>query len=92
MIVCRESLPPHVQACVECYKSGWKVVRYNHRSLSSSTSSRSNLSKTIQPSPKQEYEVDFQMAPSEASSELGKFIDQLIVYQCSFIQFLQFKI
>lgn len=66
-----ETLPPHVQACVECYRSNWNVVRYNHRSLSSSVSSRSNLSKTLEPSPKQEFEVDFQATPSEANSEIG---------------------
>ncbi|CAH0558208.1 unnamed protein product [Brassicogethes aeneus] len=65
-----ETLPPHVQSCVECYKSNWKVVRYNHRTLSSSVSNRSNLSKTLEPSPKQEFEVDFQAAPSEATSEI----------------------
>ncbi|KAJ8985495.1 hypothetical protein NQ317_015034 [Molorchus minor] len=65
-----ENLPPHIRSCVECYKSNWKVVRYNHRSLSSSISSSSNLSKTIQPTPKQEFEVDFQATPSEANSEI----------------------
>ncbi|CAG9768957.1 unnamed protein product [Ceutorhynchus assimilis] len=64
-----ETLAPHVQACVECYKSVWKVIRYTHRQLSSSTTSRLNLSKTLPPSPKQEFEVDFQ-APSETTSEL----------------------
>lgn len=67
-----ESLPPHVQACVECYKSFWRVVRYTHRSLSSSVSSRSNLAKAVPSSPKQEFEVDFQGVPSSASSELGQ--------------------
>lgn len=66
-----EILLPHVQSCVECYKSNWKVIRYNHRSLSSSVSSRSNLSKTLSVTPKQEFEVDFQGLPSESSSELG---------------------
>lgn len=68
----RDILLPHVRACAECYKSHWKVVRYNHRSLSSSITSRSNISKTLLPTPKQEFEVDFQVAPSEANSELGK--------------------
>lgn len=57
-----ETLPPHIQSCVECYTSDWKVVRYNHRVLSSSVSSRSFLNKKLQPSPKQEYEVDFQVS------------------------------
>lgn len=70
----REVLFPHVQACVKCYKSNWKVVKYNHRSLSSSVSSRLNLSKTISiMTPKQEFEVDFQGLPSESSSELGNY-------------------
>ncbi|KAH1008877.1 hypothetical protein HUJ05_009380 [Dendroctonus ponderosae] len=64
-----DSLSPHVQACVDCYKSVWKVVRYNHRQLSGSSSSRSNLAKSLQPSPKQEFEVDFQVT-SETNSEL----------------------
>ncbi|CAH1183209.1 unnamed protein product [Phaedon cochleariae] len=65
-----ETLPPHVQACVECYKSYWKIIRYNHRSLSSSISSKSNICKELHPSQKQEFEVDFQAPPSESSSEL----------------------
>ncbi|XP_076269946.1 dedicator of cytokinesis isoform X1 [Rhynchophorus ferrugineus] len=64
-----DSLPPHVQTCVGCYKSVWKVVHYTQRHLSSSTTSRANLSKTIQPSPKQEFEVDFQPS-SEANSDI----------------------
>ncbi|KAL1514145.1 hypothetical protein ABEB36_003452 [Hypothenemus hampei] len=55
-----ETLPPHIQSCVECYRSVWKVIRYTHRHLSSSNGSRLNLTKSIQPSPKQEFEVDFQ--------------------------------
>ncbi|KAJ8913567.1 hypothetical protein NQ315_017118 [Exocentrus adspersus] len=65
-----ELLLPHVRACVDCYKSHWKIVKYNHRSLSSSISSRSNLSKSLLPTPKQEFEVDFQAPPSESNSEL----------------------
>ncbi|KAG5883156.1 hypothetical protein JTB14_033407 [Gonioctena quinquepunctata] len=65
-----DSLPPHVQACVECYKAVWKVVRYNHRSLSSSVSSRSNLSKELPSTLKQEFEIDFQPLPSESGSDL----------------------
>ncbi|XP_066258807.1 dedicator of cytokinesis protein 7 [Euwallacea similis] len=64
-----ESLLPHIQSCVECYTSGWKVVRYTHRHLSSSSASRTNISKSLQPSPKQEFEVDFQVS-SEIDSEL----------------------
>lgn len=67
-----------MQSCVECYKSYWKVIRYNHRSLSSSVSSRSNLSKTLSVTLKQEFEVDFQGLPSESSSELGKLKELLI--------------
>ncbi|CAG9827394.1 unnamed protein product [Diabrotica balteata] len=65
-----DTLPPHIQTCIECYKSFWKIVRYNNRSYSSSISSRSNLCKELPPTPKQEFEVDFQAPPSEASSEL----------------------
>lgn len=50
----------------------WKVVQYTQRHLSSSTTSRANLSKTIQPSPKQEFEVDFQPS-SETNSDIGIF-------------------
>lgn len=58
-----------MQACVECYTSNWKVVRYNHRNLSSSVSVRLNPSKSLQPSPKQEFEVDFQPSNFEPNSE-----------------------
>ncbi|CAG9858416.1 unnamed protein product [Phyllotreta striolata] len=64
-----EVLPPHVQTCIECYKACWKVVRYNNRGYSSSVSSRSNLCKELPPTPKQEFEVDFQVAPSDCNSE-----------------------
>jgi hypothetical protein len=64
-----ETLPPHVQSCVKCYTSNWKVVRYNHRNLSSSVASRTNLSKSLQPSPKQEFEIDFQPNNFETTSE-----------------------
>nr|CAH7724340.1 unnamed protein product [Callosobruchus chinensis] len=63
-------LPPHVQSCVECYKSNWKVVRYNHRTFSSSVSSRFNLYKVIPSALKQEYEVDLQGVPIDTGSEL----------------------
>ncbi|XP_056642383.1 dedicator of cytokinesis protein 7 [Diorhabda sublineata] len=65
-----DTLPPHVQTCVECYKSCWKIIRYNSRSYSSSVSSRSNLCKELPLTPKQEFEVDFQAPPSESSSEI----------------------
>lgn len=64
---------------MECYKSVWKVVCYNHRQLSSSSSSRSNLGKSLQPSPKQEFEIDFQAA-SETNSELGTTPKNVLFY------------
>lgn len=65
---------------MECYKSFWKVTRYNHRYLSSSVSSRSNLSKTLSVTPKQEFEVDFQGLPSESSSELGMWRKFMLIF------------
>lgn len=88
LIISRETLLPHVQASVESYKSFWKIIRYNHRSLSSSVSSRSNLSKTLSVTLKQEFEVDFQGLPSESSSELGMF--SCIVYFKRHLVFFQF--
>ncbi|XP_044752960.1 dedicator of cytokinesis protein 7 [Coccinella septempunctata] len=65
-----ETLPPHVQSCIECYTSDWKVVRYNHRALSSSVASKNTSCKTVQPSPKQEFEVDFQVQSVDTHSEI----------------------
>ncbi|XP_060519679.1 dedicator of cytokinesis protein 7 isoform X2 [Cylas formicarius] len=63
------SLLPHVQSCVRCYKNGWKVVRYSFRHLSSSTITKLTVPKSFQPSPNQEFEVDFHVSP-ESNSEL----------------------
>lgn len=65
------SLLPHVQACVRCYTSNWKVIRYNYRYLSSSVSNKLLYSKVPQPSIRQEFEVDFQGVPSDSINELG---------------------
>ncbi|KAK5645751.1 hypothetical protein RI129_004215 [Pyrocoelia pectoralis] len=65
-----DSLPPHIQACVRCYTSDWHIVRYQHRHLSSSVSNRQTIPKPLYPSPHQEFEVDFQHAPSESTSDL----------------------
>lgn len=67
-----ELLSPHVQACVRCYTSNWKVVRYNYRYLSSSVGCKTIQAKLQTTSVKQEFEVDFQGAPSETNSELGE--------------------
>lgn len=47
------------------------MVKYQYRSLSSSVGSRQNIPRTLYPSPRQEFEVDFQVAPSESTSDLG---------------------
>lgn len=49
-------------------------MRYNHRALSSSVSTKNNACKKVQPSPKQEFEVDFQVQSIDNHSEVGKFI------------------
>lgn len=67
----RDSLPPHVQSCVRCYTSAWKVVKYQNRSLSSSIGIRGQFSKSLQHSPHQEFEIDFQGLTSETASEIG---------------------
>lgn len=69
-----EMLPPHVQTCVRCYTADWKMVRYQFRALSSSTATKICVPRTLQSSPKQEFEIDFQGTPSEASSEIGKLV------------------
>lgn len=65
-------LSPHVQACVRCYTSNWKVVRYNYRYLSSSVGCKTLQAKLQSTVVKQEFEVDFQGVTSETNSELGK--------------------
>lgn len=72
-----DTLPPHVQTCIRCYTADWKVVRYQHRALSSSVGSKTNAAATriilTQSSPKkQEFEIDFHGICSESNSELGK--------------------
>lgn len=67
----RNKLLPHVQACVECYTSDWTVVKYQSRHLSSSFGPKINIPKPLNPSPKQEFEVDLQATPSECNSEIG---------------------
>lgn len=76
----RESLTPHVQTCIRCYTSDWHVVKYQHRLLSSSAGNRQSIPKPLYPSPRQEFEIDFQQqTPSESTSELG-IIYSLIKY------------
>ncbi|XP_017773052.1 PREDICTED: dedicator of cytokinesis protein 7 [Nicrophorus vespilloides] len=64
-----DNLSPHVQACVRCYTSDWQVIRYQHRNLSSSVGNRASIARPNQSSPRQEFETDFQGAPSETCSE-----------------------
>lgn len=47
-------------------------MRYNYRHLSSSVGCKAIQPKLQTTSVKQEFEVDFQSAPSETTSELGK--------------------
>ncbi|KAK9712392.1 C2 domain in Dock180 and Zizimin protein [Popillia japonica] len=65
-----DKLLPHVQACVECYTSDWKVVKFQSRHLSSSSGPRINIPKPLNPSPKQEFEIDLQATTSECNSEI----------------------
>lgn len=46
-------------------------MRYQFRALSSSTGTKTIVPRTLQSSPKQEFEIDFQGPPSEATSEIG---------------------
>lgn len=76
----RDELPPHVQSCVRCYTSDWKVVRYLHRHYSSSVTTRACSPKhtLLHNSARQEFEVDFQSSSTD-QSELGLFTFLLIL-------------
>lgn len=82
----RELLSSHVQACVRCYTSNWKVVRYNYRYLSSSVGCKAIQTKLQSTSVKQEFEVDFQGTITDNTSELGKKLITT-VYFCLFLQY-----
>lgn len=57
-------------------------MRYNYRYLSSSVGNKLLYSKVPQPSIRQEFEIDFQGAPSDSTSELGlyKIINLVTIY------------
>ncbi|KAF5303063.1 hypothetical protein FQR65_LT08392 [Abscondita terminalis] len=65
-----DSLPPHVQTGIRCYTSDWHMIRYQYRYLSSSSCSRQSILKPSYPSPRQEFEIDFQSQPSDCVSDL----------------------
>lgn len=62
---------PHVQACVCCYTSDWKVVNYQYRQYSSSVATRicSPHHTIIHSSPRQEFEIDFQTSTEPSDTE-----------------------
>ncbi|XP_022913566.1 dedicator of cytokinesis protein 7 [Onthophagus taurus] len=61
-------LSPHVKACIRCYTSDWKIVKYQNRNYSSTIGPRVNLPLNL--SVKQEFEDDYQGGPTESNSEV----------------------